>query len=662
MSIRTRLLLVAAMLIPLAAARAEPPIPDPVDRDRFIQGHGPSERPESQRAIHDEYDVTHYDVTLSLDIPGRVVFGTVEIDAVSNQNGLTACPVDLFSNMTVDAVLANGSPAFYTHVDDVVSVNLGASFDEGDPFSVTVTYHGTPAFPGQPLPFRFMSHAGQPMVLSYSEPFGAPAWWACKDDPKDKATFDIHFTVDDDLTVASNGALVEVEDHGDGTHTFHWSTGYPMSPYLFSIAVTNFDTWTDTYTALDGVTTMPIEYFAYPEDLADAQVSWSNTLDHMDYFVGLFGEYPFLTEKYGIAEFHHPGAMEHQTCTSMGWQWVNGTTSNDWILVHELAHSWVGDLITMDAWSHAWTKEGFATYCEALYFEDLVDTDYYHQYMASLNVLTHADEQLYDIQPVLDGAIYYKGAWVLHMLRHVVGDAAFFQGVRDYVENPDLRYSVGDTEDLRAAFEAASGQDLTVFFDQWVYSPGYPIYYLDWSASPAAGSGTDVSVTIEQGQTLGPIFEMPIDVAIETELGVETFVVQNTEAIQSFELHVAGSSIVSVTLDPDDWIIKETGVVSVGETAGVARPLLAQNRPNPVRTAATRIGFHLEQASRVVLTVFDPSGRQVATLLDELRPPGAGHVDWDATDDRGAALAPGVYYYRLTTDGSSLTRRLVLLR
>lgn len=662
MSIRTRVLLVAACLVPLAAAGARPPIPESIDRDRFVQEHGPREIPEARRAVHDEYDVTHYDVSLSLDIPGRIVFGTVEIEAVSQEDGLDVAEIDLFSNMTVDAVLANGGPAFHLHVDDVVSVSLGDTFDEGEAFSVTVTYHGTPAFPGQPLPFRFMTQSGQPMVLSYSEPFGAPAWWACKDDPKDKATFDIHFRVDTDLVVASNGALTSVENHGDGTHTYHWSTAYPMAPYLFSIAVTNFATWTETYTALDGTTTMPVEYYAYPDDLSDAEVSYSNTLAHIDFFVELFGEYPFLDEKYGIAQFHHPGAMEHQTCTSLGWNWVNGTTSNDWILVHELAHSWVGDLITMRDWDHTWTKEGFATYAEALYFEDLIDLDYYHQYMASLNVLNHADHQLYQINPVFDAAIYYKGAWVLHMLRHVIGDTAFFQGMRDYVDDPDLRYSVGDTEDLRLAFEIASGTDLSTFFDQWVYSPGYPTYGVEWSSVPAAGSGTDVSVTIRQHQTGWPVFEMPVDVAIETDLGTETFVVDNTLAEETFELHVDGATVLDVVLDPDDWIIKEIQVVGVAETLPVPRPLLGQNRPNPVRTSATRIDFRLDRASRVSLEVFDPSGREVAILVDERRPEGPGHVDWDATDREGRPLPPGVYYYRLTTDDTSMTRRLVLLR
>jgi len=120
----------------------------------------------------------------------------------------------------------------------------------------------------------------------------------------------------------------------------------------------------------------------------------------------------------------------------------------------------------MRTWSHAWTKEGFATLCEALYFEDLYGAEYYHDYMESLPYLNYGGFQLYNINPPLHSAIYYKGAWVLHMLRHVIGDAAFFDAIYAYTNDPALRYGVSDTEDLRQAFEAASGMDLTWFFNE----------------------------------------------------------------------------------------------------------------------------------------------------------------------------------------------------
>ena len=257
----------------LAIAEEPPPIPSPSDRARLImaeqEGYDRLIDLEQARAIHDEYDVTHYDLTMALDIPAHVVSGTVEIAATAQQPDLTRIDVDLYPSMAVSGVTVNGNPAFFFRNGNLVTVNLDGAYQPDEPFTVGITYAGTPSAAG--TPFRWMTQDGVPMVLSYSEPFGAPAWWACKDDPKDKATLDLHLTVPDNLFAVSCGLLESVNDNGDGTATYNWSTGYPMSPYLFSIAVTNYQSWTEVYTALDGVTTMDVDYYAYPSDFADAQ-------------------------------------------------------------------------------------------------------------------------------------------------------------------------------------------------------------------------------------------------------------------------------------------------------------------------------------------------------------------------------------------------------
>jgi aminopeptidase N len=381
----------------------------------------------------------------------------------------------------------------------------------------------------------------------------------------------------------------------------------------------------------------------------------------MEYFAALFGEYPFLTEKYAIAMFDHPGAMEHQTATSMGANWVDGTNANDWVVCHELSHSWVGDMITMPTWDHAWCKEGFATYCEALWFEDQYGTDYYHDYMESMNVMQYAENQIFGIDPPLHSTIYRKGAWVLHMLRHVIGDVAFFEGAYAYTNNPDYRYGVADTEDLRSMFEGTSGMDLVWFFDEWIYSPGYPIYEYDWSATPAAMTGFDVDLEITQTQTVGPVFKMPIDVRIATDLGPETFVVWDSLATQAFTLHVDGTPT-GLALDPDNWIIKEVTTVGAPEAAPASGFMLAQNRPNPFHPT-TRIRYDLDRPGPATLVVFDAGGRRVVSLVDAVLPAGPGSVSWDGRDARGRSAAPGVYYYRLMLPGGAgATRRMVLVR
>ncbi len=661
----TLALLILAGAPVLAGAAADPPPPPSLeDRAAFVaweqEALAALLAPEGPpRAVHDEYDVTHYDIDLRLDIPTHVLTGTVTVQATSQVADLSEIDLDLYACMTVDAVSVGGSPAAYTHANGLLTVALGGVYQPGAAFAVTASFHGTPNYPGNPLPFRWNTHAGMPMVLSYSEPFGAPAWWLCDDDPKDKATFDIAITCPDNLTAVSNGLLTQVVDNGNGTKTYHWATDYPLSPYLFSIAVTNFASWTEVYTALDGVTTMDVDYYAYPEDSTRARVSWSNNVAMIDYYADLFGEYPFLDEKYAIAEFQHTGAMEHQTATSMGYPYVTGTHQYDWVVAHELSHSWVGDMIAITDWNHAWCKEGFATICEALYFESLYGHPYYHSYMNSMGVMSYASYQLYGIQPVLHGAVYYKGAWVLHMLRHVIGDEAFFNGVYGYTNDPALMYRDADTEDLRAAFEASSGMDLRWFFDQWIYHPGYPIYQTVWWSQPA-GSGFDVMLTVHQTQTTGPIFKMPIDVRITTAGGAQTFVAWDSLRSQTFTFHVDAAPT-ALALDPEINIIRTIQLMSDVEAQDPVTALRLQPSPNPF-TGETRIAFDLPRPARVAVTVHDATGRQVASLLEGRRPAGPTAIVWNGRDARGRPVAPGRYYTRVVAGGRVVSGKLLLIR
>jgi aminopeptidase N len=643
-----------------AAPRTPPAVPDRESRAAFVDHHRPTQAVGHEaRAVHDEYDVQHYDISLSMDIPAHVLFGTVIMEARVEVPDLTEMPIDLFDNMTIDGLLVNGFPRGFTRADDVVTISLGAARQPGDIVTVAITYHGTPAFPGNPLPFRWNTHAGVPMILSYSEPFGGPAWWAQKDDPKDKATFALHYEVPEGFVAVSNGVLESTVVNGDGTVTYNWRTNYLMSPYLFSIAVTNFQSWGEVYTALDGTTTMDVTYWVYPEDFADSQIGFGRNIEMMEYFASIFGEYPFLEEKYGIAEFQHPGAMEHQTCTSLGNNWVRPDDTRDWVIAHELAHSWVGDLITMREWSHAWTKEGFATYCEALYFQNVHGTPYYHDYMAGMNVFTYSGTRIFDPTNPLDSAIYYKGAWVLHMLRHVVGDATFFEAIRAYVDDPQFRFGVSDTEDLKGVFETAFGSDLDWFFDEWVYDVGHPIYRVDWAAAPASGTGFEVTVTLDQIQTSGPIFRMPIDIDIVTSLGTERFVVTDSLASQTFVLTTTGTPQ-NVIVDPEVWIIREV-VDVVGVTGGFAAQVRPAVRavPNPFGSGGTKLEIALPLGGSVRVVIYDIGGRVLRTLPLDDGAGGTRSLWWDGNDAAGQPAPPGVYYLRVSTSAGDVAKRLV---
>ena len=201
--------------LPLASSGDEPPpIPTPEERLALIQAHPqiPPEMP--ARAIHDEYDVTHYDVDLRLDIPNHVITGEVQVHGTAEVADLSQVSLDLYTPMVVDAVTVNGAPRPFIARSGAVTVTLGHAYQPGQAFLIACTLSRHADLPGHAVPLE-RPRRGIPMVLTYSEPYGAPAWWLCKDDPKDKATFAIHVTAPDTLFTVSNGVLDSVIDNGE---------------------------------------------------------------------------------------------------------------------------------------------------------------------------------------------------------------------------------------------------------------------------------------------------------------------------------------------------------------------------------------------------------------------------------------------------------------
>ena len=308
----------------------------------------------------------------------------------------------------------------------------------------------------------------------------------------------------------------------------------------------------------------------YPEHLAAARQKFAVTRQAIEVFARLFGEYPFLNEKYGMAEFPWTGAMEHQTMTSIGDRIVgSATNTGQFTIAHELAHQWWGDLVTMKTWDDIWLNEGFATYCEVLFAERFLHLDpgevmsngYDDGKVFGALGGTVTAENVDD--PFDDtAAIYTKGGWVLHMLRHVGGDEKFFQALRDYRRRHE--FGNGSTGELRESFEREYGSPLDWFFQQWVYAPGRPFYKLSYDFSgPDASGSFSVSVTLKQKQSVvipgreQMAFVMPLDVTIHFEDGsTETRRVLNDSRTQSYGF-ATSKRPVSVGLDEGHWVLKK---------------------------------------------------------------------------------------------------------
>jgi aminopeptidase N len=498
----------------------------------------------AKTANQDQFDVRSYGLDLTLNPTTHQLTGTVTTTAEVTGTAIATLDLNLDGGLAVSGATSGGAPTTYSHVGALLTVSLDRTYNPGETVVVAVSYSGDPSGGS----FGWSTYSGQPMIWTLSEPYGAREWWPCKDLNSDKAdTVDILVTVPDNLVVASNGKLISNVDNGS-TRTFHWRSGYPIATYLVSLAIHPYTTFSDWYTPLGGGDPMEVQFFVYPDHYSSVQATYALTVPMIEVFAQGFGEYPFLDEKYGHAEFTWGGGMEHQTCTSLGgW-------SED-LISHELAHQWWGDLITCADFHHIWLNEGFATWCEAYWKEQTAGFGTYQAYMDA--AAYYGAGTIYVEDPSSFGAIfdsnlsYNKGSWIVHMLRGVMGDTDFFAGLALY--RSTYGYGSATTEQFRDVMETASGLDLDAFFDQWIYGEYFPVYSYGWSLG---AGGTIIDLTIDQVQTNAGLFTMPIDMRITTTTGTFDHVVQNSLASESYQLPVTGE-VLAVTLDPDRWILRQ---------------------------------------------------------------------------------------------------------
>jgi hypothetical protein len=365
---------------------------------------------------------------------------------------------------------------------------------------------------------------------------------------------DLLCTTDSSLTCISNGTLLSDTRTPGGLRTMHWRESYPIVTYLVSVAISNYASTSTTFT--HGGKTMPVSSWWYSMTAAQMKPNVDDMLAGLKIYSDLFGTYPFINEKYTMAEYAaFGGSMEHQTCTSMGF-WGTGVT------VHELAHQWFGDKVTCATFEHIWLNEGWATYCEALYDEargglpalkaNMTGNAYYGGGTIYVyDALTKGMGQIFN-----SGLSYNKGSWVVHMARHVVGDKNFFSAVRKYLGDDDrANYRSVTTEEFQGYLERESGMNLTQFFKQWIYGDYFPTYSMTWTSTPS-GNGVKVDVTIDQlNVPTRQVFHMPIDMTFRVNGTDTTFVIQDSLAHQVFSFQLAAKPT-AVQLDKDEWILK----------------------------------------------------------------------------------------------------------
>jgi len=499
----------------------------------------------------DCYDVRYYSIDIDVDFDLHYVEGSVISYLEILDNNTSMISFNFTTDLDVDEILLNSSILNFTHADDLIEIELGTSYNAGDVIEIEVQYSG---YPQNRLNdgMKFQEHGGVPIVFTMVSPKGARKWWPCKDTPADKPdSLDISITYPSQYTSASNGNLIDVIDNGNGTSTATWHEAYPVCTYLTSFAVTNYQTYSFNW-EYNG-TNMMVDNFVYPEQYDLSVALYSLCEDMLTFYSDTYGEYPFITEKYGHATCTSLGAlaMEHQTVTSFDSGYISDPAA-EYTVAHELSHHWAGDALSIGGWEHVWLKEGFASYSEALWAENLFGFEGLKDYMEAEDTGSQLDECLYRDPEggggqIFNIVIYNKGSWTIHMLRGILGDANFFQMLHNFFEDPQLLYGNITTQELEDAAENVYGQELDWFFDQWYWNYGRPQYQYVIYQSEEQDS---LKITLQSQGSMQDPFDMYIPILMNgsssTIWAADGFNYETLELVGELD---------SLVFDHDNWVL-----------------------------------------------------------------------------------------------------------
>ena len=508
-------------------------------------------------------DVLHYAFTLELQDQDDRIAGTAAIDVRFAVDGVTSLRFDLVGHnaatgkgMAVESVSVDGTAVTPTHRDEVLVVPLSRPSARGQRVRVQVVYAGEPASGLRIANNRY----GERTFFSDNWPDRARHWLPTVDHPYDKATAEMLVTAPAHYQVISNGLLVEETDLPGGRRRTHWRQSVPIASWLYVLGVARF-----AVQHVDTFQGKAIQTWVYAQDRDKGFYDFAvPTRAALEFYTDKVG--PFVYEKLANVQSNSvSGGMEAASAIFYSETSVTGERSERWrnVIIHEIAHQWFGNAVTESDWDDVWLSEGFATYFTLLFIEHQYGRDEFLRGLAASRerVLAFDKEQpdyrvvhdtLADMSKVTTGQTYQKGAWVLHMLRGLVGDEAFWTGIRRYYQAHMNGHAT--TADFRAEMERASGRDLRGFFDQWLTRGGVVRLEGDWRHDASAGQVAIRLTQVDRART----FAMPIQVAVYSAGNPVPAIstVQLGDVVTEVRI-AAPARPDRVVLDPHQWVLME---------------------------------------------------------------------------------------------------------
>ncbi len=509
------------------------------------------------------YDLQHQATTVRFDWLRRAVVGTttLTIAGLKGASPLSSLAIDA-GDMTFTRVAAGATSLKYDYDGRALTVHLATPLRSGRTTSITIDYDGANRAKG--AYFRPARH----IVWTQGETEDNHYWVPTYDFPNDKTTWEFYIWTAKAERALSNGRLAGSRTVGDSTE-WHWVLDKPASTYLMTAVVGNYAVLEDKPWR-----NVPIGYWTYPDSIEAAWRGFARTPQAVDVYSRKTG-YPYAWSKYDqivIPEFQY-GGMENVTATSQNDVEILHPASVEPqynsapLMAHELGHQWYGDLLTTRDWADAWLNEGFATFMEQIFREEDVGVDEgaYDRFGAQEQALA-ADRRARrpivwgkwindPIEVFFSGHIYQKGATVLQMLRHQLGDDLFWKAMNRYTTAN--AYGNVVTDDLRKAFEETTGKDYKAFFDQWVYGAGFPVFQVSSLYDRAARRLVISAREVQPRDSLTGFFDVDVDVEARTDSGIVRFVVPVRNGAGERGANVKAPPR-SIRWDKGNWILDLT--------------------------------------------------------------------------------------------------------
>ena len=589
------------------------------------------------------YDVLHYDIDLLIRPENFLVQGRTTIILTPRNDNLDQFRLDL-EELQVDSVLQNHDQIAFTHQNGELTLSSLWVLNTGDTGTFDIYYHGIPT---NGLYLRQNSY-GDTVIYSHNEPYDARYWFPCNDDPADKATHDLRVTLPEPYQVLSNGTLLGSGPDNSGWKTTHWQENYPIATYLISLAAARYQVLEKTWTVDSHI--LPVMYYVYPQDITRGSTALDATINMLSFYSEYIGLYPFNLEKYAMAEvpLFEAAAMENQTATTMR----DAVMDNEEIIAHELAHQWWGNALTPASFADIWLNEGFASYFDALYSGYRYGEDEFSRRMEEYRSLIYQDGSL--SYPVYDPpfdylfgrAVYFKGAWILHMLRLEQGDDNFRNICRIYFQQYKYR-NVTTAEFIQVCEQVSQAhQRLQTFFNQWLNYGSIPEIYLSWNQDQDI-----VNLTVEQMQS-GIIYDLDLEIKIQGFSRDSLIRVSCKEKFTDYQV-IFSEPVQAVIVDPEKKILQtnNTPVYYLAQKTS-----LLAIYPNPAQNEIS-IVYETDRAQQVIIEIWNMLGEKVKVLRNEKQNTGLYRCTWE-----GINLSSGTYFCVLRVADQLDVKKVVILR